>query len=75
MYRDFVQRKARGLNISGTVENQEDGSVLVFAQGTEESLEKLLEYLHKGPFLARVANVKVEWHEPVEKFQGFKILY
>ena len=75
MYRDFVQRKARGLNISGTVENREDRSVEVVAQGTEENLQKLIEYLHKGPFLARVARVDVEWRESVETFQGFKIIY
>lgn len=75
MYRDFVQRKARGLNISGTVENREDRSVEVVAQGTEENLQKLIEYLHKGPFLARVARVDVEWREPQENFSGFKIIY
>ncbi|MBI2047927.1 MAG: acylphosphatase [Parcubacteria group bacterium] len=75
MYRDFVQRKARGLNISGTVENREDRSVEVVAQGMEENLQKLIEYLHKGPFLARVARVDVEWREPQENFSGFKIIY
>lgn len=75
MYRDFVQRKARALGITGTVENKEDRSVFVVAQGTEENLQKLIEHLHKGPFLARVARVDVEWREPRDTFQGFKILY
>ena len=75
MYRDFVQRKARALSISGTVENKEDRTVEVIAQGMEENLEKFVELLHKGSFLARVAQVDVEWREPKEKFQGFKILY
>ena len=75
MYRDFVQRKARALSISGTVENKEDRTVEVIAQGMEESLEKFVELLHKGSFLARVARVDVEWRESKEKFQGFKILY
>lgn len=75
MFRDFVQRKARALDVVGTVENKDDGTVSVIAQGLEENLQKLIEHLHKGPFLARIARVDVEWHEPAGKFQGFKIIY
>mgnify|MGYP001584867242 FL=1 len=75
MFRDFVTRKARGLSLAGTVENREDGSVCVIAQGDEEKLRKLIEYLHKGPFLARVLRVDVVWGEISQKFQGFTILY
>lgn len=75
MFRDFVQRKARGLDLSGTVQNLENGTVKVIAQGSEENLEKFIEHLHKGPFLARVMNVSVEWGEPIEKLSGFKIVY
>ena len=75
LFRDFAQRKARGLDISGTIENMEDGSLKVIAQGKEENLEKLIEHLHKGPFLARVLRVETKWREPKEEFQGFKIVY
>lgn len=75
MFRDFVQRKARALSLSGTVENLENRTVRVVAQGSEENLEKLIEYLHKGPFLARVMRVALEWEEPKEILQGFKIAY
>lgn len=75
MFRDFVQRKARALNISGTVLNKDDGTVAIVAQGSEENLRTLIEHLHKGPFLARVARVDVEWREPKEHYVGFKILY
>ena len=75
LFRDFAQRKARSLGLSGTVENRDDRSVRVVAQGTKETLEKLVEYLHKGPFLARVVNVAVVWREPTQQFSGFKIIY
>jgi len=75
LFRDFVQRKASGFDIAGTVENQEDGSVKVVAQGKKEDLDKLIECLHKGPFLARVARVETMWREPKEELKGFKILY
>lgn len=75
MYRDFVQRKARGLNLRGYVENKEDGSVVVVAQGSETDLERFIEHLHKGPFAAKVLNVNVTWRQPLEEFEGFKITY
>jgi len=75
MFRDFIQRKARGLDLSGFVENKGDGSVHTIVQGREENLEKFIEHLHKGPFLAKVARVAVEWREPKETFSGFKIKY
>ena len=75
LFRDFVQRKARALGACGFVENLEDGSVRVVAQGEKETLEKLIEHLNKGPFLAQVAYVKVVWKEPGEHFVGFKIHY
>ena len=75
LFRDFVQRKARALGVGGFVENMNDGSVHIVAQGETDDLEKLIEYLNKGPFLARVAYVKVVWKEPKESFAGFKIHY
>ena len=79
MFRDFVQRKARNLSISGTVKNQSDGSVEVVAQGEEKNLRKLLELLHKGPILTRMINhidsVRTEWIESKKNFNNFKIIY
>ncbi len=75
MFRDFVTRKARGLQIVGTVQNKEDGTVFVIAQGSEEKLKKLIEYLHKGSLLSRVDAVSVDWITTVQQFSGFTILY
>jgi len=52
----------------GWVRNQEDGSVLVHAEGPEQAVEGLVEFLREGPRAARVAEVaveqvKVEGHE------------
>jgi len=75
MFRDFIQRKARTMGLKGFVQNLQDGSVEVVAQGAPEKLEKLIEHLHKGPFLARVLRVDIEWRKPQEKFDSFAILY
>jgi len=75
MFRDFVQRKARGLRLTGAVRNLPDGAVDVVAQGSKESLEALVAKLHKGPLLARVDDVSVEWREPSKSFDGFQIIF
>jgi acylphosphatase len=75
MFRDFIQRKARTLGLKGTVANLSDRSVEVVAQGPRDALDILVEHLHKGPFLARVLKVDVQWRKPKNKFGGFSILY
>lgn len=75
MFRDFVQRKASLLKLSGTVRNVSNGTVEVFAEGEKENLETLIAHLQKGPVLARVDGVAVEWVEPKGDFQGFTINY
>jgi len=75
MYRDFVQRKASGLNLVGTVKNLPEGTVEVIAEGEKNSLESLVELLKHGPVLAQVRDIAVEWREPEGKFDDFKIVY
>jgi acylphosphatase len=75
LFRDFIQKKAYSLNISGTVENKEDRSIYVIAEGDEIDLQQLIVYLHKGPFHARVMDVGVTWSEDTGEFSDFEILY
>lgn len=72
-FREFVVRHASALWLSGFVENRGQGELHVVAQGSEEKLKKLIEYLHKGPFLARVRDVSVDWKEPTGQFSGFSV--
>lgn len=75
MYRDFVQRKARGLGVVGTVKNLPDGTVEVIAEGEKEVLEKYIRKLRRGPLLSRVEDVRVEWRELLGTFSDFVILF
>jgi acylphosphatase len=51
----------------------EDGSVEVLAQGREENLQKLIEELKKGPFLARVDKLDIIFRKPLNIFSHFRI--
>lgn len=75
MFLDFAQRKARKLEIVGTVENLPDGSVKVIAQGSAENLLEFIAYLKKGPILAKVEDVSVKWTETTDSFEDFKIIF
>jgi acylphosphatase len=73
MYRDFVQRKASGLRLTGEVQNLKDGAVRVLAFGEHGSLEKLLEKLRHGSMFSHVTNVAVSWQSAANEFKDFKI--
>lgn len=75
MYRDYVARHARHLAIVGSVRNLPNFTVEIIAQGYEDKLQKLLEYIRKGPFLARVSDAAVEWREPSSAFESFDIVF
>lgn len=75
MFRDFTMRKARGLGLVGYVTNNEDGSVTAVAQGEQEKLQKLLQFLKRGSFLSRVDDVIATEGLPRERYRKFTIKY
>jgi DNA ligase D-like protein (predicted 3'-phosphoesterase) len=67
-FRDATVGRAHELGLLGWVRNDDDGTVLVHAEGAPAALDELVAFLHEGPPLARVAavevqDVKVEGHE------------
>ena len=75
MFRDFAQRKARGLDLVGWVRNLQDGTVEVVAQGEPDTLKQYIEKLHEGSILSRVDSVSVDWRPPSGHFDDFTIVY
>lgn len=58
-FRASTQRQARRLGVTGVARNLPDGSVEVIACGPAAGVDALVEWLHRGPELARVAGVTV----------------
>jgi len=75
MYRDFAQRHAKRHHLRGTVKNLTNKTVEVIAQGEETDLHAYIQKLHRGPLLARVDGVQLEWREPSAAFESFTIVY
>jgi acylphosphatase len=63
-FRASTAQHARALAVRGYAENHRDGSVLVMAAGSDAALSALIEWLRKGPPMARVDSVEVEPVDP-----------
>jgi acylphosphatase len=63
-FRASTAERAAALGLCGRAENRPDGSVLVLAAGEAAALERLVEWLHRGPPMARVEAVEVEMIDP-----------
>ncbi len=74
-FRYYTVQHARILGARGFVRNLVDGRVEVVAQGNKAQLERMIEWLHRGPASAAVEEVAVEWQKPGKKFTGFSIEY
>lgn len=64
---------ARELGLTGWVRNTRDGKVEIVAEGPEERLKNLVTWTHKGPLLARVDKVSVDWQEATGEFTTFTV--
>jgi acylphosphatase len=72
-FRYATQDAAQRLGVKGWVRNRQDGKVELLAEGEREKLDQLVTWCHRGPSLARVDEVEVEWQEAEGEFKGFFI--
>lgn len=72
-YRANTRKKAKDLAIKGWVRNLRDGRVEITAEGKEKDLKNLIEWCKKGPKLAFVENIEVEWSDYTGKYEEFSI--
>ncbi|HTQ20743.1 acylphosphatase [Mycobacterium sp.] len=70
-FRWWTRCRALELGLTGYAANQADGRVLVIAQGSRESGEKLLQLLQGGATPGHVDEVVADWSQPQERFSGF----
>ena len=72
-FRATTHQAALQLALAGWVRNLQDGRVEVVAEGEQESLEAFVAFLHRGPRLARVVNVSVQWGAARGESQPFAV--
>ncbi|MFD1611719.1 acylphosphatase [Sphingomonas tabacisoli] len=71
-YRDWAQREAAALGLSGWVRNLRDGRVEAVASGDGGAVGIYLERVREGPHMARVDHVDVSPAEPISA-AGFEV--
>lgn len=74
-FRQFVKKNAQNLGLLGFVTNLQDGRVEIVAQGSKETIEKLVKLCEKGSFFSDVKSIQIEWEEgSKEQFNDFQII-
>jgi acylphosphatase len=69
-YRGWTVEMARALGVDGWVRNLRTGEVELFATGSADAVQALIERCWQGPSAARVDDIAIE-ELPVEPHQGF----
>lgn len=72
-FRSNTRKIANSLGVKGFVRNLSDGNVEIVAEGKEEKLRDLIDWAKKGPPLAEVNDVEVEWGKAEDLFKDFTI--
>ena len=71
-YRATTREQAGERGVDGWVRNLDDGRVEAVFEGSEESVEAMVEWCHEGSSRARVEDVDVEYEDP-EGLDGFEV--
>lgn len=72
-FRNFIQRKAHTMDVTGWVKNLRDGRVEAVFEGEKMDVDQMIEACFDGPPAANVHNVEEEWEEPESDISGFDI--
>ena len=71
-FRYYTKEKAKNLEIKGWIKNLPTGEVAAVFEGFEDRINEMIEWCKKGPWLAKVNNVKVEFGDYKGEFDGFE---
>jgi len=74
-YRATSVQEAQALGLSGYARNRADGTVEIVAAGPRGDLERFIDFLHRGPDLARVTGVELDWNDRSEVPRPFSIRF
>ena len=69
-FRAETRDRARSLDLTGWVRNNADGTVEAVFEGDRERIESMLDWCRRGPSLAEVRDVRVDWEQPCNE-HGF----
>jgi acylphosphatase len=75
-FRDFTQRKAAALGLTGWVKNLPDGRVEALFVGGEDQCRRALDFVGQGPPRAVVTGVRHRWENvPAGGSKSFEVRF
>ena len=74
-FRENTKNKAKELGVFGWIKNLADGQVEAVFEGSKEDIEQIIEWVKKGPPLAKVEKVEVLEQKYQGEFKDFEIKY
>jgi acylphosphatase len=74
-FRYYARQRAESLGLAGWVRNASDGSVEVVVEGTDEAVQRFIDWAHDGPSMARVEQVEIQSEEPEGLSRQFRIVH
>ena len=74
-FRVETQHAAERFGVLGWVRNKPDGTVEAVFEGEQQRVDAVLTWCKKGPNMARVENVEVQWLDYTGEFKSFDITY
>lgn len=74
-FRKYTQDKALSLGLKGWVKNQVNGSVLIYATGSKESVDLLVKWCYQGSPMSSVTSVRITDVEELDVVQKFEVRY
>ena len=74
-FRADTRWAAQRMGVFGWVRNRRDGSVEAVIEGEKERVEKMLAWCRRGPALAQVDDVKLQWEPFTGEFTQFTITF
>lgn len=74
-FREKTRSMAKKIGVTGWVKNLSDGRVEAVFEGSKKSVEKIVNWTKRGPILAKIEGIDIEWQEYKGEFVDFEIRY
>ena len=74
-FRYFTVQTGQQLGLDGMARNLPDGTVEVHASGDRPTAEAFAKAIAKGPMLARVTRLDIDWNADLPEYNGFDVSY
>jgi acylphosphatase len=74
-FRVNVKKIAKSMGVLGCVENLDDGSVRILAQGSRQLLEEFLRQVKASPGMSEVERIETRWKKSAKPFHQFEVIH